>query len=108
MDFSGKTVIVTGSGAGMGRAAAVGFAKLGASLVVNSVSDSAAKVCDELVAQGFPAVFVKADVSEMEGAKSVIETAVKTYGGIDVLVNAAGVVANGSVEECEEETWTTR
>ena len=105
MDFSGKTVIVTGSGAGMGRAAAVGFAKLGASLVVNSVSDSAAKVCDELVAQGFPAVFVKADVSEMEGAKSVIETAVKTYGGIDVLVNAAGVVANGSVEECEEETW---
>lgn len=105
MDFSGKTVIVTGSGAGMGRAAAVGFAKLGASLVVNSVSDSAAKVCDELVAQGFPAVFVKADISEMEGAKSVIETAVKTYGGIDVLVNAAGVVANGSVEECEEETW---
>lgn len=105
MDFSGKTVIVTGSGAGMGRAAAVGFAKLGASLVVNSVSDSAAKVCDELVAQGFPAVFVKADISEMEGAKSVIETAVKTYGGIDVLVNAAGVVANGNVEECEEETW---
>ena len=41
MDFTGKTVIVTGAGAGMGRAAALGFARLGASLVVNSVSDSA-------------------------------------------------------------------
>lgn len=105
MDFSGKTVIVTGAGAGMGKAAAIGFAKRGASLVVNSISDSAAKVCDELTAQGFSAVFVKADVSEAEGAKSLIEAAVKTYGGIDVLVNAAGVVANGSVEECDEETW---
>ena len=72
MDFSGKTVIVTGAGAGMGMAAAVGFAKRGASLVVNSISDSAAKVRDELVAQGFPAVFVKAEVSEKEGAKSLI------------------------------------
>ena len=105
MDFSGKTVIVTGAGAGMGRAAARGFARLGASLVVNSISDSAAKVCADLVAQGVPAIFVKADVSEKEGAKKLIETAVKTFGGIDVLVNAAGIVANGSVEDCDEETW---
>lgn len=105
MDFSGKTVIVTGAGAGMGRAAALGFARLGASLVVNSISDSAAKVCAGLVAQGVPAIFVKADVSEKEGAKKLIETAVKTFGGIDVLVNAAGIVANGSVEDCDEETW---
>ena len=105
MDFSGKTVIVTGAGAGMGRAAARGFARLGASLVVNSLSDSAAKVCADLVAQGVPAIFVKADVSEKEGAKKLIETAVKTFGGIDVLVNAAGIVANGSVEDCDEETW---
>ena len=105
MDFSGKTVIVTGAGAGLGRAAALGFARLGASLVVNSISDSAAKVCADLVAQGVPAIFVKADVSEKEGAKKLIETAVKTFGGIDVLVNAAGIVANGSVEDCDEETW---
>ena len=105
MDFSGKTVIVTGAGAGMGRAAARGFARLGASLVVNSISDSAAKVYADLVAQGVPAIFVKADVSEKEGAKKLIETAVKTFGGIDVLVNAAGIVANGSVEDCDEETW---
>lgn len=105
MDFTGKTVIVTGAGAGMGRAAALGFARLGASLVVNSVSDSAAKVRDELTAQGYPAIFVKADVSESEGAKSIVDAAVKAYGGIDVLVNAAGVVANGSVEACDEATW---
>lgn len=105
MDFSGKTVIVTGAGAGMGKAAAMGFARLGASLVVNSVSGSAARVSEELNACGYPAIFVKADVSDGEGAKKLIDEAVKAYGGIDVLVNAAGVVANGSVEECDEETW---
>ncbi len=105
MDFSGKTVIITGAGAGMGKAAALAFAKSGALLVVNSISDSASKVCDEINAQGYSAAFVRADVSESEGAKKLIEGAVKAYGGIDVLVNAAGVVANGSVEECDEETW---
>ncbi len=105
MDFSGKTVIVTGAGAGMGMASAWAFAKQGASLVVNSLSDSALKVCNELKAQGYPAVFVKGDASDAEAAKLIIDTAVNTYGHIDVLVNAAGVVANGSVEQCDEETW---
>ena len=105
MDFSGKTVIVTGAGAGMGMASAWVFAKQGASLVVNSLSDSALKVCNELKAQGYPAVFVKGDASDAEAAKLIIDTAVNTYGHIDVLVNAAGVVANGSVEQCDEETW---
>lgn len=105
MEFAGKTVVITGAGAGMGKAAAYEFAKKGASLVVNSISDSAAKVCEDLLAKGYPAVFVKADVSVKEDAERLISTAADTYGGIDVLVNTAGVVANGSVEECDEETW---
>jgi len=105
MDFSGKTVIVTGAGAGMGRASAVRFAEQGAELVVNSLSDSASRVCEELTARGFPCVFVKADVSDQDGARKVIDTAIETYGKLDVLVNAAGVVANGSVEKCDEEDW---
>lgn len=105
MLFKGKTVVVTGAGAGMGRAAARRFAEEGASLVVNSLSESADRVCEELKAAGYPAVFVKADVSDMDGAEKVIEAAVNNFGGIDVLVNTAGVVASGSVEACDEETW---
>lgn len=105
MDFSGKTVIVTGAGAGMGRAAALRFGALGASVVVNSLSGSAEKVCEELRENGCRAIFVKGNVSEAQDAANIVEQAVDTFGGIDVLVNAAGVVANGSVEQCDEETW---
>lgn len=105
MIFEGKTVVITGAGAGMGKVSALRFAQEGASVVVNSLSASAAKVCEELKAQNYPAVFVQADVSEMEGAQRVIDAAIAAFGKIDVVLNAAGVVANGSVEECDEETW---
>lgn len=105
MDFTDKVVIITGAGAGMGRAAALKFAALGASVVVNSLSVSAEKVCQELKSRGCPALFVQGDVSEPEDAERLVRSAAETFGKIDVLVNAAGMVANGSVEQCDEETW---
>lgn len=105
MDFQEKVVVITGAGAGIGRAAAIAFAQEGASVVVNSLSDSGQRVCDELRAAGYPAIFVQADVSEAGAVHELIETAVARFGRIDVLVNAAGVVANGSVEQCPEEEW---
>lgn len=105
MDFTSKVVVITGAGAGIGRAAALDFAKYGARLVVNSISGSADAVCDEICSAGGSAIFVQADVSTAEGAEKLISTAAETYGGIDVLVNVAGIVANGSVEQCTEEDW---
>lgn len=107
MNFENKTVIITGSGAGIGRAAAFEFAKLGAKLVLNSVSRSAEKVCEEILAAGGEAVFVQADVSTASGAQRLIEAAANTYHRIDVLANIAGIVPGGSVEQCEEEDWDT-
>ena len=52
MSYQGKTVIITGSGAGMGRAAAIQYAAAGANVVVNSVSDSAAKTAEEIQKAG--------------------------------------------------------
>lgn len=105
MKFKNKTVVITGSGAGIGRAAAIDFAKEGANVVINSMGKSGEAVLAELKESGYPALFVQADVSCAEGAEKLISTAVETFGGIDVLANVAGIVANGSVEQCPEEEW---
>jgi len=104
-DFKGMTVIVTGSGAGMGREAAKLFAKYGANVVVNSLSDSAKSACSEIIAAGGKAVFVQADVGQEADCRRLIDETVAAYGRIDVLVNAAGIVVNGSVETADMDDW---
>ncbi len=104
MLFEGKTVIITGSGAGIGRSAAVAFAKAGANVVTNSVSGNSS-VCDEIRAAGGNAIYVKADVSTAEGVETLFREAVAAYGDIDVVVNAAGIVPEGNVETCDEDEW---
>ena len=103
--FQDKTVIVTGSGAGIGRETALRFARQGAKVVVNSVSESAAAVRDEILAQGGRAWFFRADVSVAEQAKALVEFAAESCGGLDILVNNAGIVPGGSVEQIGEEEW---
>ena len=104
-DFKDMTVIVTGSGAGMGREAAKLFAQMGANVVVNSLSQSAKGTCEEIVAEGGSALFVQADVSQEEDCRRLIAEAAERFGRIDVLVNAAGVVADGSVETANMDDW---
>lgn len=103
--FQSKTVIITGSGAGIGRAAALQFASCGANVVVNSRSDSGQSVCDEILSAGHSAVFIPADVAAADGARRLVEAAAARFGGIDVLVNNAGIVPSGSVETITEEEW---
>ena len=105
MRFKDKTVVITGSGAGIGKAAAIMFAREGANVVVNSMGNSGEAVLSELKENGWSAIFVQADVSVAEGAEKLISAAVEAFGGVDVLANVAGIVANGSVEECSEDEW---
>ena len=106
MRFTDKVVLITGSGAGIGRAAALAFAREGARLVVNSQSAaSGGETLALLKAAGVPALFVQGDVSCSDDARRIVEAAVTGFGRIDVLVNNAGIVLPGRVDTISEDDW---
>ncbi|MBO4269600.1 SDR family oxidoreductase [Microbispora triticiradicis] len=93
MDLSGKVAVVTGAGRGLGRAYAEALAAAGAAVVVNDVDgDSAARVVDEITAKGGRAALVVAPVGSAEVADRLVDTAVKEFGRLDVMVTNAGIL----------------
>ncbi|MBW1850488.1 MAG: 3-oxoacyl-ACP reductase FabG [Deltaproteobacteria bacterium] len=107
MRLKDKVAVVTGAGRGIGRAVALAFAREGADVLVNYVSNSQA--ADETVAEiekiGRKAVSVKADVASTADAQNMIETAVEKLGGLDILVNNAGVSIPAMLLKMTEEQW---
>jgi NAD(P)-dependent dehydrogenase (short-subunit alcohol dehydrogenase family) len=102
-------VIVTGGAHGMGRATALEFAREGAHVAVADVDDIAGhETLEGLRETRGHGLFVKADVSKAEGCRRVVEEAVETLGGVDVLFNNVGIQPQDSyrnVEETTEEQW---
>ncbi|MEA5050107.1 MAG: glucose 1-dehydrogenase [Oscillospiraceae bacterium] len=104
--FEGKTVIVTGAGAGIGFETACAFAAAGAGVVVNSKSAAhTEKAVQAICSAGGRAVGAPGDVSAADSAQTVVRAAVSTFGGIDILVNCAGIVPQGSVTDFSEDEW---
>lgn len=95
--LDGKVVIITGAGGrgnSIGRAYALGFAGAGASVVVADLNEEGAKaVADEIVAGGGKAVAVKVNVADRDSTLEMAQAAVKAFGGIDILVNNAALMA---------------
>jgi len=110
-----KSVVITGAGNGIGRATALLFAKEGARVVVNDVGGSRAGdggthgAADEVVTQirsaGGTAVANYDSVSSAEGAAAIVETAVREFGRIDVLVNNAGILRDKTLLKLELGQW---
>jgi len=91
--FDGRSVIVTGAGSGIGRATALAFAAEGARVLVADLNaESAETVVKEIDEAGGTAVAVTGDLSEQAVVDRVTGTAVERFGGVDVLVNNAGIM----------------
>ncbi len=111
--LDGRVVIVTGAGGGIGKAHALAFAAEGAKVVVNDIGvgldgspagggSAAQAVVDEITAAGGQAVANGADVSDWNQAEALIGCAVDTFGGLDVLVNNAGIVRDRMIANTSE------
>ena len=104
--LEGKCAIVTGSATGIGKATATLFAQEGARVVVSDVDEVGRQVVEAIKGDGGEATFVKADVSQAVDAERMVDTAVRTYGRLDVLVNNAAVyLGDGSILTVADETW---
>ncbi|WP_295585377.1 3-oxoacyl-[acyl-carrier-protein] reductase [uncultured Oscillibacter sp.] len=97
MNFAGKTAIVTGGSRGIGKAVCLELARGGANVVLcyAGSAESAAKAAAECEALGAKALAVKCDVSHPEEVKAMVDTAVKTFGAVHILVNNAGITRDG-------------
>ena len=111
----GRVVVVTGAGGGIGRSHALLFAKEGAKVVVNDLGGSrdgsgtsagpAQQVVDEIKAAGGEAVAHAEDISTWDGAKSLIQLAIDTFGTIDVVVSNAGILRDRMMVNMTEAEW---
>jgi NAD(P)-dependent dehydrogenase (short-subunit alcohol dehydrogenase family) len=111
----GRICIVTGAGRGIGREYALMLAENGAKVVVNDLGASregtggdagpAQQVVDEIVAAGGEGAANTDDISTFAGAKSLVEQAIDTFGGLDVVVNNAGILRDRMLFSMTEAEW---
>lgn len=101
-----KVAIVTGSGSGIGKAIALLFAQEGACVVIGNTSkDNGERTVMEIQAAGGKAIFVQCDVSKFKQVENLVDTAVKTYGKLDIMVNNAAIATLNKCAETSLEEW---
>ena len=114
MSFADKVAIITGAGGGLGREHALLLGAAGAKVVVNDLGggvdgsgqgDAADAVVEEIRAAGGQAVANKDSVSDREGAKRIVETAVNEFGTVDILINNAGILRDKSFKKMSLDEW---
>ena len=106
--LDGRIAIITGAGRGLGRAHALCLADEGARVVVNDLdadAGAAEQVVDEIRSAGGEAVANHDDVADWDGGQRLVRAAIDTFGGLDVLVNNAGVLRDRALVNMTEDEW---
>lgn len=104
--FPEKRVVITGAGSGLGRAIALEFARLGWNVCISDINGDRAEETGTLVAaNGGNPLMIGCDVTQPEQLKTLAEALIKRWGGVDVVINNAGVAAAGYMEKIKLETW---
>jgi NAD(P)-dependent dehydrogenase (short-subunit alcohol dehydrogenase family) len=107
--FAEKVALVTGGASGIGRAAALGFAREGARLIVADIDAEGGEATAHLIRdQGGEAIFLKTDISQSDDVKKLISSTVDCYGMLDFAFNNAGITPHiRPITETSEEVWNT-
>jgi NAD(P)-dependent dehydrogenase (short-subunit alcohol dehydrogenase family) len=106
--LKGKVALVTGASSGIGRATAIAMAQCGARVaLVGRDIDALRDVAGKIAESGGEAVSLVADLNNDRDAEKAVAGAVAALGGLDILVNAAGTIANGTIENTTEEGWNS-
>ncbi len=104
--IQGKVVVITGASSGLGEATARMLSKLGATVVLGARRiDRLQVLVDEMVWEGRQALAVQTDVTQADQVQHLVDTAVSTYGRIDVLLNNAGLMPSSPLERLKVEDW---
>jgi len=106
-EFSGKTVVVTGAGRGIGRHTALSFGADGANVCVNYAhsADGAKHVVDDIKSAGGNAFYCKADIADAVQVQEMIDRTIDEFGSIDILTNNAGISRDGPFLDMSEQDW---
>jgi 3-oxoacyl-[acyl-carrier protein] reductase/2-hydroxycyclohexanecarboxyl-CoA dehydrogenase len=104
--LDGKTAIITGAGRGLGKGIALKLAREGAKIAAaDVVRENAESTAQEILESGGQAVPVAADISRLDEVNELYERTIKTFGGLDVVVNNAGVNRDGMLHKMSDENW---